>query len=257
MEIRVEFPNGVAVYAIDDEVAELFAKAGVSAVALAVESGSDHVLNNIIRKPLKKRLIRPAVEALRKFNVRSHVFIVIGLPGEQDEHRAETLQMLIDSGFDWVHVYLAMPIFGSRSTIFASRTAISTIRIRRISLPRSRSSVHRSRSGQARGLCLRDAVAREFRRKSQYEDGPLRRPDGLSEKRRQQISGSRFRALFSRQMLSARRERAFAEEHFSRFLEICDRDDWWRNMAEKYGVHFHVAPSVASSTDQRVLQAAL
>ena len=114
LEIRVEFPNGVAVYAIDDEVAELFSKAGVSAVALAVESGSDHVLNNIIRKPLKKRLIRPAVEALRKFNVRSHVFIVIGLPGEQDEHRAETLQMLLDCGFDWVHVYLAMPIFGSR-----------------------------------------------------------------------------------------------------------------------------------------------
>jgi len=43
----------------------------------------------------------------------------------------------------------------------------------------------------------------------------------------------------------------------SRFLEICDRDDWWRNMAEKYGVHFHVAPSVVPSTDQRVLQAAL
>ena len=81
---------------------------------LRSKSGSDHVLNNIIRKPLKKRLIRPAVEALRKFNVRSHVFIVIGLPGEQDEHRQETLQMLLDCGFDWVHVYLAMPIFGSR-----------------------------------------------------------------------------------------------------------------------------------------------
>ena len=37
LEIRVEFPNGVAVYAIDEEVAELFSKAGVSAVALAVE----------------------------------------------------------------------------------------------------------------------------------------------------------------------------------------------------------------------------
>ncbi|MFG1480202.1 radical SAM protein [Xanthobacter sp. V4C-4] len=112
--IRCEFPNGVAVYAVDDEVAELFAKAGVSAVALAVESGSDHVLNHIIKKPLKKRLIKPAVEALRKFNVRSHVFIVTGLPGEQDEHRQETLEMLLENGFDWTHVYLAIPIFGSR-----------------------------------------------------------------------------------------------------------------------------------------------
>jgi anaerobic magnesium-protoporphyrin IX monomethyl ester cyclase len=114
LDIRCEFPNGVAVYAIDDEVAEHFAKAGVSAVVLAVESGSDYVLNHIIKKPLKKKLIRPAVEALRKHDVRSHVFIVTGLPGETDEHRQETLDMLLDIGFDWVHFNLAIPIFGSR-----------------------------------------------------------------------------------------------------------------------------------------------
>jgi tetratricopeptide (TPR) repeat protein len=66
-----------------------------------------------------------------------------------------------------------------------------------------------------------------------------------------------FGHYFLAKCYSATEKENFAEEHFSRFLEICDRDDWWRNMAEKYGVHFHVAPSVASSTDQRVLQAAL
>ena len=71
------------------------------------------MLNNIIRKPLKKKLIGP--RSTRCANSTSApTFIVIGLPGEQDEHRDETLQMLLDSGFDWVHVYLAMPIFGSR-----------------------------------------------------------------------------------------------------------------------------------------------
>lgn len=114
LNIRIEFPNGVAVYAIDDEVAELFAKAGVSSVALAVESGSDYVLKNIIKKPLKKKLIKPAVENLRCHGVLSHVFIVIGLPGEMPEHREETLQMLIDTGFDWAHVFCAIPIYGSR-----------------------------------------------------------------------------------------------------------------------------------------------
>ena len=44
----------------------------------------------------------------------SHVFIVIGLPGEMQEHRDETLKMLIDTGFDWAHVFLAIPIYGSR-----------------------------------------------------------------------------------------------------------------------------------------------
>ena len=114
IDIRVEFPNGLAVYAIDDEGSELISKAGVSAVALAVESGSDYVLNKIIKKPLRKKRIQPAIESLRKFNVRTHVFIVIGLPGETDEHRRETLNTLLVNEFDWVHVNVALPIAGSR-----------------------------------------------------------------------------------------------------------------------------------------------
>jgi len=114
LDIRVEFPNGVAVYAIKDDVAKLFSQAGVTAVALAVESGSAHVLNKIIKKPLKTKLIKPAVNALKKYNVGAHVFIVIGLPGETDEHRKETQDMLLSNDFDWVHLYLAMPIVGSR-----------------------------------------------------------------------------------------------------------------------------------------------
>jgi radical SAM superfamily enzyme YgiQ (UPF0313 family) len=114
LKIRIEFPNGVAVYAISDEIAQLFGKAGVSSVALAVESGSDHVLKNIIKKPLKKKLIKPAVEHLRRYGIMSHVFIVIGLPGEMQKHRDETLEMLINTGFDWVHIFCAIPIYGSR-----------------------------------------------------------------------------------------------------------------------------------------------
>ncbi len=112
--IRAEFPNGMAVYAIDDEVAELLKKAGVSAAALAVESGSDYVLSKLMKKPLKTKFIKPAVEALRRNDVRAHMFIVAGIPGETDSHREETRQMLLGNDLDWVHIYCAVPIFGSR-----------------------------------------------------------------------------------------------------------------------------------------------
>jgi uncharacterized radical SAM superfamily protein len=114
LNIRVEFPNGVAVYAIDAEIAELFKAAGVSAVALAVESGSDYVLNKIIRKPLRVSAVREKVRVLRDAGVQVHAFIVIGLPGEMPEHRRETLQMLLEAGFDWAHIFCAVPILGSR-----------------------------------------------------------------------------------------------------------------------------------------------
>jgi len=114
LEIRIEFPNGIAVYAIDDEVARLLGEAGASTVALAVESGSDHVLRNIIGKPLQTGMVKGKVEMLRRHGVQSHAFIVIGLPGEHAEHREETLELLLDVGFDWAHIFCAVPIFGSR-----------------------------------------------------------------------------------------------------------------------------------------------
>ncbi|MCB1960193.1 MAG: B12-binding domain-containing radical SAM protein [Rhodocyclaceae bacterium] len=114
LKIRIEFPNGIAVYNIDDELASLLGAAGASTVALAVESGSDHVLNKIIKKPLKVGMVKEKVQLLRKYGVQSHVFIVLGLPGEMDEHREQTRQLLLDAGFDWAHIFCAQPIFGSR-----------------------------------------------------------------------------------------------------------------------------------------------
>jgi len=223
-----------------------------------VESGSDHVLNNIIRKPLKKRLIRPAVEALRKFNVRSHVFIVIGLPGEQDEHRAETMQMLLDCGFDWVHVYLAMPIFGSRLYDICVEKGY-------IDNPNSQDFVATKSVIRAPGVdpVKLEAFAYEMQLRVNFIENhnmKMGRYDVPMDYLKNVVSkypDHAFGHYFLAKCYSATEKENFAEEHFSRFLEICDRDDWWRNMAEKYGVHFHVAPSVASSTDQRVLQAAL
>ncbi len=112
--IKIEFPNGIALYAIDEEIGKLLKEAGTTSLALAVESGSDYVLKNIINKPHTKQMIKSKVEILRKNNIDIQAFIVIGLPKETDEHRLETLNMLKDIGFDWVHIFIAIPIVGSR-----------------------------------------------------------------------------------------------------------------------------------------------
>ncbi|MFN3657013.1 MAG: radical SAM protein [Pseudolabrys sp.] len=256
--IRVEFPNGVAVYAIDDEVADLFSRAGVSAVALAVESGSDHVLNNVIRKPLKKRLIRPAVEALRKFNVRSHVFIVIGLPGEQDEHRQETLQMLLDNGFDWVHVYLAMPIFGSRlydicvengyientssQNFVATKSVIRAPGVDPVKL-----------EAFAYEMQIRVNFVENHNMKIGRYDVPVHYLKNVVAKYPEHAFGHYYLA----QCYRATGEMARADEHLAAFLGICTRDAWWRGMAEKYGVHFTPAPPLVPAAGEPVMQAAV
>ena len=257
LDIRVEFPNGVAVYAIDDEVAELFYKAGVSAVALAVESGSDHVLNNIIRKPLKKRLIPPAVEALRKFDVRSHVFIVIGLPGEQDEHRQETMQMLLDCGFDWVHVYLAMPIFGSRLYDICVEKGY-------IDNPQSQDFVATKSVIRAPGVdpVKLEAFAYEMQLRVNFVEnhnmkiGRYDVPVDYLKNVVNKYPDHAFGHYFLSECYRATGKETLAEEHHATFLDICDRDDWWRTMADKYSVHFHPSAIPVAARDA-ALQAAI
>lgn len=112
--IRIEFPNGMAVYAIDDEIGKKLKNAGVTTVQLAVESCSDYVLREIINKPHKASQVKIAKDILQKNGILVHAFIVLGLPGEMDEHRQESLKIIKDIGFDWVYFFIATPIVGSR-----------------------------------------------------------------------------------------------------------------------------------------------
>jgi radical SAM superfamily enzyme YgiQ (UPF0313 family) len=112
--IDVEFPNGIAVYQVNDDVAEAFSRCNVKVVPLAIESGSDYVLREIIDKPLHTEQIYSAVAALRRYDIRIHAFVIIGFPGEFDHHRQQTIDLLLDLEIDWVHVFIATPISGSR-----------------------------------------------------------------------------------------------------------------------------------------------
>lgn len=112
--IRIEFPNGLAVYGLDEETGYLLKQAGATTVCLAVESGSDYVLRHIINKPLKSSMVKPAVDILRGNGICSHAFFVVGLPGEEEQHRQETMDLIHDAGFDWCYFFLAIPTVGSR-----------------------------------------------------------------------------------------------------------------------------------------------
>jgi radical SAM superfamily enzyme YgiQ (UPF0313 family) len=113
-DITLEFPNGVAVYKIDHDIAKALADAKVRVIVLAIESGSNYVLKKLIDKPLRTKKIKEAVEILRQYDIRIHVFVVIGLPEEFDEDRAETLDFLIRLDIDWAYIFIATPIVGSR-----------------------------------------------------------------------------------------------------------------------------------------------
>ena len=114
LNINIEFPNGIAVFKIDEEIAKALADTKVKLLPLAIESGSEYVLHKIINKPLKKEQIYKTVKLLKQYDIRLHAFIVIGFPNEYEKHRKETLDLLLDIGIDWAHIFIVVPIAGSR-----------------------------------------------------------------------------------------------------------------------------------------------
>jgi radical SAM superfamily enzyme YgiQ (UPF0313 family) len=111
--LRIEMPNGVTLVYIDDELASLMKSAGVDTIFLAIESGSDHVLRNIIKKPLKIRKAKPVIEILQKHEIFVQAFFIIGFPGERESDRQETLSFIKEAGIDWSFFNFATPLRGS------------------------------------------------------------------------------------------------------------------------------------------------
>ena len=111
--LRVETPNGLTVAYIDEEMAVLMKAAGMDTVQLAIESGTEHMLRNVIKKPLRLNKVAPVVESLHKNGLFVQGFFVMGIPGEREQDRIETAQFIKDVGLDWASFSLASPIRGT------------------------------------------------------------------------------------------------------------------------------------------------
>jgi anaerobic magnesium-protoporphyrin IX monomethyl ester cyclase len=111
--LRIECPNGLSVAFMDDELIKLMRNAGMDTVCLAIESGSAHMLNEVIHKPLRLEQVKPVVEMLHHNNIFAEGYFVVGIPGEQEEDRIETVRFIKEVGLDWANFNLATPLRGS------------------------------------------------------------------------------------------------------------------------------------------------
>lgn len=71
-------PNGVSPWLLDDEILGKMKAAGCYRVNIAIESGNQWVLDNIINKPVKLNKIPEIVSAIRSHGMEVGTFLVIG-----------------------------------------------------------------------------------------------------------------------------------------------------------------------------------
>ncbi len=120
--LRVERRMGLTVAYIDEEMAALMKAAGMDTVQLAIESGTEHMLRNVIKKPLGSTKSRPSSSPCTRTPVRAGL-LRDGNPGRtrtrphRDPRNSSRMSV-------WIGRVSASrrPFAAPSSTIFASRT---------------------------------------------------------------------------------------------------------------------------------------
>lgn len=97
---------------INEKLCNWLSKAGCHEIEIGVETAEDKILNSVIGKKIKIVDVIKAVEACKKYNIKTKGFFVIGLP-YQTKKLIET-SMKLSSIFDYIGVSLLSVYPGSR-----------------------------------------------------------------------------------------------------------------------------------------------
>lgn len=107
------FQNGLALYALERPMLEALRRAGVNHLVLAIESGSDRVLKDVMKKPLKLHIAKRVADDCRDLGIYTNANILIGLPGETKQDIEDTRAFLKTVNANWFIVLAASPLVGS------------------------------------------------------------------------------------------------------------------------------------------------
>lgn len=113
LELNSLYQNGLTLYALDREMLEAFYDAGVRHLVLPVESGSEKVLKEQMRKPLKMHISERVAADCRDLGIYTNTNILIGMPGETKADIEDARYNLRKIKTNWFNVVCASPLVGS------------------------------------------------------------------------------------------------------------------------------------------------
>ncbi len=106
-------PNGVAAFALNEKLIDKIKQSGCYQLNLALESGNQQVLNNIIKKPLKLERAKQLIKYARKIGLAVDIFLIIGMPGETKDHMWDSFRLAKELEIYSPFISIATPYPGS------------------------------------------------------------------------------------------------------------------------------------------------
>lgn len=113
LKITAVFQNGLAMYGLDRKMLETLKNAGLDQLVLAIESGSNRVLKEIMHKALNLDIVKRVADDCRELEIYTNANILIGLPGETKQDIEDARSFLKTINVNWFIILCATPLVGS------------------------------------------------------------------------------------------------------------------------------------------------
>lgn len=124
-----------AVFRLDPELVELMRDSGCEYICIAIESGCERVLKNVINKPVDYEHARQMVAKAKSVGIYVAANFIVGFPTETWDEIRETIRFAEELGTDYVKLFHAIPLRHTRlwelcekAGAFKSGFAVDTIR---------------------------------------------------------------------------------------------------------------------------------
>ncbi|HWU42363.1 MAG TPA: radical SAM protein [Bdellovibrio sp.] len=115
--------TGLALFLLTDDILDLMVRSGCTGVNIAIESGNERVLKEIVHKPIKSLSEVPTmIEKVKSYGMHCIANFIIGFPGETWSEIRETISFAENCGADYIKLFFAVPLFGTELYRIATKS---------------------------------------------------------------------------------------------------------------------------------------
>jgi anaerobic magnesium-protoporphyrin IX monomethyl ester cyclase len=116
LQIQWDTPNGVRIDSLNYGILQKMKQSGCVQITLAIESGNQRVLDEVIKKKTKLPCILEIVKHCKELKIPANAFYVIGFPGETISEMKDTTSLALKLYRDYdlhPHLMVATPLYGT------------------------------------------------------------------------------------------------------------------------------------------------
>lgn len=99
-----------AIFTLDDKMLDLMKESGCTYLGVAIESGVERVLKEVIHKPVNLRKVQETIKKIKAREIDVSANFIVGFPGETWGEIRQTFRYAEDIGADYCKFFIATPL---------------------------------------------------------------------------------------------------------------------------------------------------